>query len=356
MPEIEVEFLGHASALIRCGKTVIVTDPWLTGTAFLGGWQRKYNPPAGWEEMLRNADLIYVSHAHSDHLSAETLYEAGNTTIVVPDFPKRSAEKAAKELHIECINPVGLGEWRTLGDCRLKIIKDNCPGHEDSGLIVEYKGKYLINTVDCSMPNGMDLPTENVEWLLAPFAGGSSPYPICYAPMYGSEKTEAIMKRNNDALLKKLLRLVELTRPKKLMPFAGAYVETERHFREKNLHNREEDIKVPCEVVLPRLDENFIEERPELLKADLSRDAAQEYFKDYDWTKRCLVITGYGEPFFIGTKGEETTIMHILNQDAFHHAMTRKLPIDELAIGYHILLSRIPDVYESEFWEYFNYR
>lgn len=347
---IEVEFLGHACAAIRCGKTTIVTDPWLAGSAFLGGWQRKYKPPHNWKRILQTADLIYVSHGHSDHLSPDTLIHAGKTPIIVPDFPKKSAELAAKRGMVD-VTPMAMGQWHTLGDCRIKIIKDDCIGHEDSGLVVEYKGKYLVNTVDCTMPNGMDLPTENVEWLLAPFAGGSSPYPACYAPMYGSEKTEAIMKRNNDALLAKLHRMVGMMNPEKLMPFAGAYTETNEHFRKINLHNRVEDINVPCRVVAPDLEINEELEVPTFQPSEVD---PMEYFSGYDWSKHCLIITT-PEMRRIGRFGEPTTIIHPLNQDVWNYALRNKLPIDELAIGYHMLLTRAPDVYEADFWEHFNY-
>lgn len=352
MPEIQVEFYGHACAVIRCGKTTIVTDPWLKGSAFLGGWQRQYKPPLGWEKVLQEADLIYVSHGHSDHMSPETLIHAGNTHVIVPDFPMKSAELAGKRGMVEPLTPMSLGEWITVGKCRIKIIKDECPGHEDSGLIVEYKGKYLINTVDCTMPNGMDLPTENVEWLLAPFAGGSSPYPVCYGAMYGSEKTEAIMKRNNDALLAKLSKLVRLTRPERLMPFAGAYIETNDYFRKTNLHNSLEDIKVDCEIVKPTLEINTEFEIPTFQPCEVD---PYEYLKGYDWSTRCLIVT---QPTLrrIGAFGENTTIIHPLNLAVWDYALHNKLPMDELAIGYHMLLSRAPDVYEADFWEYFNFR
>lgn len=353
MSEIEVEFLGHACAAIRCGKTTIVTDPWLIGTAFLGGWQRKYAPPENWERILQTADLIYVSHAHSDHLSPETLKHAGDTPIVIPDFPRKTAERAALREGVKNVIPMRMGEWHSIRDVRWKIIPDNCPGHEDSGLIVEYKGKYLVNTVDCTMPNGLDLPAENVEWLLAPFAGGSSPYPVCYAPMYGSEKTEAIMKRNNDALLKKLTKLVDLTHPEKLMPFAGFYTETHEHFRKVNLHNSMEDISVSCEIVRPTLEPNPTVELPELLHG---KAKAAEYFSGYDWSKRNLFITGEVEGVEMGVRGEPSTVLHVLNPDAFTTAMNRRLPIDELAIGYHCLMFRIPDVYEADFWDHFQNR
>jgi hypothetical protein len=349
VPEIQVEFLGHACAAIRCGKTTIVTDPWLQGTAFLGGWQRKYKPPHNWKKILQTADLIYVSHGHSDHLSPDTLIHSGRTPVIVPDFPRRSAELAAARGMVD-VTPMMMGQWHQLGDCRIKIIKDECPGHEDSGLVVEYKGKYLVNTVDCTMPG--DLPYENVEWLLAPYAGGSSPYPVCYAAMYGSEKTEAIMKRNNDALLAKLQRLIEATHPEKVMPFAGAYIETNEHFRKINLHNQEGDVKADCEVVLPKLELNDSFDETTFQPCEVD---PYEYFKGYDWSKRCLIVT---QPKIrrIGAFGEPTTIIHPLNMDVWSYALHNKVPMDELAIGYHMLLSRAQDVYESDLWEHFNFR
>ncbi len=358
MSEIQVRLLGHASVEITCGKTRIITDPWLKGTAFLGGWQRKYNPPDDWEKSLQRADMIYVSHGHSDHFSPETLRHTA-APIVVPDFPMRSAERAAKREDIR-VTPVKMGQWNVLGDCRVKILPDTSPGHEDSGLIVEYKGKYLINTVDCCMPNGLDLPSENVEWLLAPFAGGSSPYPVSYIPMYTVEKAQGIMRKRNAALLKALYRLVEITKPEKLMPFAGFYKETSPYIRSLNLHNFIEDITVPCEIVKPTLKENEVDERiwfPDYVEPNLI-----SYFTSYDFKKhgRELRITGLAELGFsvsmLGSGGDRWTQMHVRRRKVFAHAINNRIPIDELAIGYHLQLHRDPDVYEADFWEHINFK
>lgn len=53
---------------LKLGETCMVFDPWLIGPAFARGWWLLHEPPSDWLERVCRADLIYISHMHSDHL------------------------------------------------------------------------------------------------------------------------------------------------------------------------------------------------------------------------------------------------------------------------------------------------
>lgn len=53
---------------LKLGDKRMVFDPWLIGPAFARGWWLLHEPPSDWLERLCKADLIYISHMHSDHL------------------------------------------------------------------------------------------------------------------------------------------------------------------------------------------------------------------------------------------------------------------------------------------------
>ncbi|MET0391432.1 MAG: MBL fold metallo-hydrolase [Polyangiales bacterium] len=67
-----IRFLNHSSVLLESAEHRLVVDPWLTGTAFTGGWALEWNNPAALDVAAR-ADAVWVSHPHSDHLHFETL-------------------------------------------------------------------------------------------------------------------------------------------------------------------------------------------------------------------------------------------------------------------------------------------
>lgn len=50
----------------------------------------------------------------------------------------------------------------------------------DTCIIVEYKGHKILNTVDCTRPNGGRLP-EKVALMMSDFAGGASGFPMTFS-------------------------------------------------------------------------------------------------------------------------------------------------------------------------------
>lgn len=53
---------------LQLGERRFMFDPWLKGPAFARGWWLLHEPPADALDRLCAADLIYISHMHSDHL------------------------------------------------------------------------------------------------------------------------------------------------------------------------------------------------------------------------------------------------------------------------------------------------
>ncbi|ERE77264.1 cytidine monophosphate-N-acetylneuraminic acid hydroxylase, partial [Cricetulus griseus] len=66
--EVQITYLTHACMDLKLGDKRMVFDPWLIGPAFARGWWLLHEPPSDWLERLCKADLIYISHMHSDHL------------------------------------------------------------------------------------------------------------------------------------------------------------------------------------------------------------------------------------------------------------------------------------------------
>lgn len=366
---IEVNFLGHACAEIVCGKTRIITDPWLTGPAFLGGWQRTKKPPADWLKRCASADLIWISHSHSDHLNEATLRavqkENPDVLISVPAFDS-----------IRCIKTLeAMGFWSIFAhpfdmpfkvrDVMLTVLRDKS-GRDDSGLYVEHKGETLLNTVDANHLNGGDLP--HADWLLAPFAGNASAYPICYSDMYGPEKTHAIMVRHKDAILKKLLLTLQKVQPKRFMPFAGYYRPTKGALT--ILKNSPEEAAAYAKWTFPGVEpvvpdaEDSLERETVPIHYDESVDY-ERYYRTAGYKAPHLlhVVTEKGQHsynFWTGKYGrgepeirEEQYTRVEVPAAIYSTLVANRLPWEEMSVGFHAKLYRSPDVYEAAFWDHF---
>lgn len=236
--ELTIRFLAHACAEIRCGSTNIFTDPWLVGPAFTRGWWLSHHPPVDWLETLAEAAAIYISHNHSDHLNQHTLEKLAavrpEIPVFVPDFGSASCERLVRRTGMRNVVSAPFGEWITLdSDTRFMILRD-AAGREDSGIVIDYRGHLILNTVDCSNLNSGVLPPK-VTVLLSAFAGGASGYPVCWTELYSVEEIERLVARNRAAELARIRETVRSVNPDFFIPFAGYF--TEAHPGDADVRN-----------------------------------------------------------------------------------------------------------------------
>jgi len=244
--ELTIKFLAHACAEIRCGSTRIVTDPWLVGPAFTRGWWLAHNPPTDWLDTLSEATAIYISHNHSDHLNPHTLKKLAavqpEVPVFVPNFGSASCERLVRQTGLRNVVSVSFGVWHTLdSETRFMILCDTA-GREDSGILIDFRGHLILNTVDCSNLNNGVLP-EKVDVLLTAFAGGASGYPVCWGELYAVEEIRRRVARNRASRVLNLKKMVHLVNPKIMIPFAGYFTEAhpaDADIRELNAKNSPE--------------------------------------------------------------------------------------------------------------------
>ena len=66
----EIEFVNHASVIIRGKNISILSDPWYKGDAFNKGWNLLTETNDDHVKVLLNKIThIWISHEHPDHLS-----------------------------------------------------------------------------------------------------------------------------------------------------------------------------------------------------------------------------------------------------------------------------------------------
>src|SRR5207249_80139 len=62
-PSMRVDFIGHATLLVRQGGFCLLTDPWWSGPAYRGQWY-PFPLPVPERYDLSQVDAVYISHAH----------------------------------------------------------------------------------------------------------------------------------------------------------------------------------------------------------------------------------------------------------------------------------------------------
>ena len=174
--EVTVTYFTHACVKMKFGGVTFFTDPWLVGPAFARGWWLLHEPPPGWLDELTHADLIYISHLHSDHLSYPTLKLVAERNPDVPIFvgelvmPVFSRQRHYG-VHMNNVTVLELGSWHVVNDdLRFMILPDGVHREMDTCLLIDYKGHIIFNAVDCSKPNYGHLPRD-VDLMMGDFAG-----------------------------------------------------------------------------------------------------------------------------------------------------------------------------------------
>ena len=81
------ETMGNATCLVtEDGAPILVTDPWLLGTAYFGSWAH-YHPPSHAQRLnCLAAPFVFFSHGHPDHLHPQSVsLLSRETTILLGD-------------------------------------------------------------------------------------------------------------------------------------------------------------------------------------------------------------------------------------------------------------------------------
>jgi len=66
-------------------RPALVTDPWITGSAYFGSWGFSHEIPPEQLAAIRGAGYVWLSHGHPDRLRAESLEQLHDKKSLLPD-------------------------------------------------------------------------------------------------------------------------------------------------------------------------------------------------------------------------------------------------------------------------------
>src|SRR5690349_15279746 len=67
-----IEWVNHASFIASSGRTSLMCDPWLFGSAFNDGWELLV-PSQHTTHAIGEVTALWISHVHPDHFAPSVL-------------------------------------------------------------------------------------------------------------------------------------------------------------------------------------------------------------------------------------------------------------------------------------------
>ncbi len=410
--ELTVEFYSHACMEVQCDGKRLMTDPWLEGPAFTRGWWLVHRPRKDWLERLSTVDAIYISHNHSDHMNVPTLKKLvvknPDVPIYIPAFENKSCQNILHTLGFKNVIIPEFFEWVPLGkEGRFMILPDST-GRDDSGVLIEYKGHKILDTVDCSNLNKGIYPKADV--LMSAFAGGASGFPVCWNELYTEDWIEERVTKNRRLVVNEVAKQVELSQAKMYMPFAGYFTEAhpdDFEMKAVNIKNSPDNTE---ETLLKRFStlrvwkplsgevldmadyqfsaadelgsiENYSDFNFKEFTHEIDTATDDEIWNTHEAVKKYFDWAGYSGNLvlhvletthdFKDVQREwmydfETQQMRLDRPEREHHYLRMKvraglfryvlregLPWEEISIGFQARFYREPDLYNFDFWHHF---
>jgi len=145
--DVGFDTIGNATLICYDRVPTLVTDPWITDSAYFGSWTLPYVVPDEQMEAIKACQYVWISHAHPDHLNAGSFNLFRGKRILLPDHQGGRIRNDLVEqgCHVQVLEN---GVWLKVSDrIKLLCISDY---NQDAILLVDINGRLIVNTNDAS--------------------------------------------------------------------------------------------------------------------------------------------------------------------------------------------------------------
>ena len=150
---MRIDYLNHASVIIKSGEQSLLCDPWFSGTAFAGGWGLQYDNPDALQK-ARSCSHLWISHFHPDHLHVPTLKQLAalspKITALANDSVNFRMNEVLQGAGFTNILPLYERRMVTLPS-DIKVTRYPTAGI-DNMLLIETPEGTILNYNDCHLP------------------------------------------------------------------------------------------------------------------------------------------------------------------------------------------------------------
>jgi UDP-MurNAc hydroxylase len=215
---MRMEWVNHASFIIRSGSISLLCDPWLEGTAFNQGWTLLSPTKFSYDDFA-SITHIWFSHEYADHFSPPNLRnirEEYRRRIKVL-FHYTKDKRVINLCKAFGFATQELPEWETVEIGPDFKMMSGMQGLIDSWSAIFAEGRTLLNMNDCVFDKQRDLEkvkqnVGKIDVLMSHFS---------YATWVGNPQDRATHKKHADHKLAEMCRLIRVFQPAKFVPFAS---------------------------------------------------------------------------------------------------------------------------------------
>jgi UDP-MurNAc hydroxylase len=238
-----IQFINHASVIIKGDNISVLSDPWYQGDSFHKGWNLLCEISDEHQlEALNKTTHIWISHEHPDHFSIQFFkkfsYQINERKIKIlfQDTKDKRVVQFFKSLSIEYIELKDNVNLKLDANFSVTCLKD---GFYDSALLLINKNEKILNLNDCDVTDKNKAKeffqkTGEVDVLLTQFS---------YAAWKGGVTNK---KWRVQAALEKLNTInlqISTFNPKYVIPFASfIYFSNELNFYLNDSINKPSDV------------------------------------------------------------------------------------------------------------------
>jgi len=149
--DVGFDTIGNATLICYDRGPVLVTDPWIVGSAYFGSWGLSHEVPDEQEDAVRNCQYVWISHGHPDHLNADSEPYYVDKKILLPDHAGGRIRRRFQEAGLD-VTVLKDRVWHRLSE-RIRVL---CLANymQDGILLIDVGGQLLVNMNDANWQCG----------------------------------------------------------------------------------------------------------------------------------------------------------------------------------------------------------
>jgi L-ascorbate metabolism protein UlaG (beta-lactamase superfamily) len=226
---MRIEYLNHASVIIKSDGQSLLCDPWFSGTAFGGGWGLQYDNPEALQQ-AKSCTHLWISHFHPDHLHMATLKQLAalspEITALANDSANFRISEALQQAGFQNIVPLRERSKLSLTG-GMRVMRYPTAGIDNMLLIETPEGR-ILNYNDCHLPIGaLKLLISKIGKVDVVLNNFNHAIKFLDNPRKSDEEIRTQLKTN----YKKVLDVIN---PRWAIPFASAHYYRTRDTRWQN--------------------------------------------------------------------------------------------------------------------------